>query len=193
MTFFKLCCSTGVLNNLQAYPYAETTAIVCYSPATEAQIKAYTKVWKLLREQSSGFIIPIQWAEDLALSLIHEKCTSGKDDGPSGGYNNYKAAQVTWFDRLNADKRNGKRFNNYNLLYSCDHLTEKLASVDKRKFGQVLVSKAVEGAHGARVRGCVYTPNTGYLGEYLDERLAAIKKEMLAQLKNKGEDKWQIK
>jgi len=193
MSFFPLCCSTGILKNLQAYPWENSTAVKCTSKVPAKDIKAETKVYELLRKYARGFIIPVEWAQDLALSLILEKVTGGKDDGPSGGYNNYKAAQITWFDRLNDDKRSGKRFNHYNVTYSCDHLTEFLSKQAQKEWGQILVSKPVDGAHGARVRGCVYTPNIDYLRAREAEALARIKAEMLGQRKLSGEAEWQIK
>jgi hypothetical protein len=199
MTFFPLCCSTGVLKNLQAMPYTSSHPPVCSMKDTEelrATIENAQTVHDLIRmvqKQSGRFILPIEWTQLYALSLIYAKCTNGRDDGPSGGYNNYKAAQVTWFDRMNSDKRSGKRFNGYNITYSCDHLTMFLRKQLQSKWGQILVSKGVIGAHGARVRGCVYTPNTDYLGKLLNEELPKIKREMLAQLGNTGEEAWQIK
>jgi hypothetical protein len=159
MTFFPLCCSTGVLKNLQAMPYTSSHPPVCSMKDTEelrATIENAQTVHDLIRmvqKQSGRFILPIEWT----------------------------------------DKRSGKRFNGYNITYSCDHLTMFLRKQLQSKWGQILVSKGVIGAHGARVRGCVYTPNTDYLGKLLNEELPKIKREMLAQLSNTGEEAWQIK
>ena len=131
-------------------------------------------------------LLPADAGAWYALSLILTKVTTGTDDGNVGGYSNYKAAQVTMFDRINEDKRNGKRFNSYNTTWSVDQMVDFL--VDHPELGVTLASEPRDGAHGARVRGCIFTPDIPALKEFHDARLAELKDHILYMMNEyKGE------
>lgn len=187
MTFFPLCCSTGILKNMTASLPGEI-----HRPAFEAGeaitgvdlnvIKNAKYIHEIIRgvtTASRPIFFPIEFARYNALSLILLKVINGTDDGPSGGYNNYKAAQITMFDRIVADKRNPKfRFGGYNIVYSVDQFMDWLETT-KGTLGEVYNSPAVPGGHGARVRGCIFTPDHDALQAYHDERLEKVRQWVL--------------
>jgi hypothetical protein len=194
MAYFPLCCSTGVLKGLTAQP--ATSPFKPNIAMSADDIKAAKSIHQLIRQlqkDNNTYIAPVEWAAWYALSLIHLKMTKGTDDEAQDGYSNYKTGQIVWADRINAEKRTGARFNSYNTTFACDSLTEWLEKQDKRKFGQVLASKPSMGAHGARVRACIYTPNVKFLGEWLKKRLAEVKEELLRQKESGGGLTWHVK
>ena len=180
MKYFPLCCSTGLLNNVQGTPYTGE-----YNPSkidmrdgslsdlrkTMGQQQYLYQVMDLVRNRVSTILpVPEIAGYWYVLSKIHAKCVDGYDDCVGqDGYSKYKAACVTWMDRLNEDKRSGKRFNSYNTTLSCDHMTSWLEKYG-RHWGHLAVSPAVEGAHGARVRGAIFTPDVEKLTKYMDTR-----------------------
>ena len=187
MDVFPLCCSTGVLKNVTAHALGPGDSVYfdkldSTKTPTKEQIKACTYLHELVRlvQRNRRMVFPIQVARWNAMSLMLQKVETGKDDSDVGGYNNFKAAQITFFDRLNEDKRNKKfKFSVYNTTYSCDQLMEWLGKT-RDKYGTVYVSPAVPGAHGARVRGCVFTPNHKAFKAYHDERFPLVKAHVLA-------------
>lgn len=190
MSYFPMCCSTGIFKGLQASTIRGDAAPLFdkieYDNTIDLQvIKDAKYLHELIREtrKNRRFIWPIQVARWYALSLILQKVTTGKDDSGDHTYGNYKAAQICMFDRLLEDKdpKKGFRFT-YNRTYSCDHLMDWL-DTDGRTLGEVLVSTAVPGGHKARVRGCIFTPDIAMLQEYHDERIKQVREHVLATVK----------
>jgi hypothetical protein len=207
MTFFPLCCSTGVLKGVGA---TEVTIHdkgyfdnpVPLAGVTEEKIRACRYIHEVIsacRTVSAPIFFPVEVTRWNALSKILIKTVEGKDDGPSGGYNNYKAAQITMCDRLVADKRNPKfKFNTYNVVFSIDHLMDWLLEQylednESKNIGEVYVSPAMPGGHGARVRAAIYTPDVDWLQAYHDERLQRVKDHVLWYLKRNTKTKQVVK
>jgi hypothetical protein len=84
-----------------------------------------------------------------------------------------------FFDRLNEDKSAGFRYT-YNEVYALDHLVEFLEDSGE-EYGDVLISPALPGGHGARVRGCMFTPNVAALEAYHAKYLEEVREHILAQ------------
>jgi len=188
MTFFPLCCSTGVLKNLQASKlvsayksHIDEMSPISTSDETLGTIKSADSIRDLIRLLPGGttpIYFPTKVARWYAMSLIRIKVDSGRDDGPSGGYNNYKAAQVTFFDRLLEDKANPEFKFSYNTVYSNDHLMQWLSEQDG-KYGEFYASPAVPGGHGARVRGCIFTPDLDAMRKYENDRIEQLRAHIL--------------
>jgi len=188
MTFFPLCCSTGVLKNLQAYKlsigyksHIDEMSPIRTTEEIMNRLQKANSIRDLIRALPTGttpIYFPKKVARWYAMSLIRIKVDTGMDDGPSGGYNNYKAAQVTFFDRLLEDKDNPKFKFSYNTVYSNDHLIQWLSEQDG-KYGEFYASPAVPGGHGARVRGCIFTPNVAAMQEYEEERIELLRAHIL--------------
>lgn len=197
MTVFPLCCSTGILRSLGAQPLNENMkptfeskeAITCNSGVLESVEKAKTihEIIKNADKYSRRIFYPVEVANWYALSLILLKATKGTDTGNVGGYSNYKAANITIADRLNEDKRNGKRFNSYNITYSCDHFMEYMDTLED-DLGEWFSSLPQDGAHGARTRLGVFTPNVPALQKFHDARLRQVRDHVLGtyELYSKG-------
>ena len=190
MKYFPLCCSTGLLNNIQGTQYPSTVVPskidMREGSLTDlrhmmGQQEYLYQVMDLVRHRvATNLPIPKIAGYWYVLSKIHAKCVHGYDDCVGqDGYSKYKAACVTWMDRLNEDKRSGKRFNSYNTTLSCDHITAWLEKYG-RYWGHIAVSPAVEGAHGARVRGAIFTPDIAKLGTYMESRHAKVIDHYLA-------------
>jgi len=188
MEVFPLCCSTGVLKNLRCQRLKESRDKLYFDKLennmevpTAEQIKDATYLHQLIRLVKSNprFIFPLEVAEWYAMSIMLQKVETGKDDSNVGGYNNFKAAQITFFDRATEDKTNPKfNFaNSYCTVYSCDHLMDFLETTGN-KFGTVQISPAVPGAHKAKVRGCIFTPRIQPMKEYHDERFNKVKEHI---------------
>ena len=192
MEVFPLCCSTGVVTNLrcqalreQDKAYFDKLENNMGSPTPE-QVKPLKYLHELIRltRQNPRYIWPVEAVQWYAMSMILQKIETGKDDSTVSGYNNYKAAQITFFDRLTEDKTNPKfNFaNSYCTTYSCDHLMEWLQT-QNGVFGEVYVSPPVPGAHGAKVRGCVFTPLLEPIKAYHDEHFDRVKAHILSTTK----------
>lgn len=190
MTFFPLCCSTGVLKNLQASKLADMYKShiddmqpMNHSEETMTKIKGAKSIRDLIRAVGGGMgttpiYYPRRVARWYAMSLMLLKFRDGADDGPSGGYNNYKAAQITFFDRTQEDKENPEFKFNYNQVYSNDHLMTWLEAQDG-KYGEVYVSPPEPGGHGARVRGCIFTPCEKAMQKYENDRIELLRTHIL--------------
>lgn len=193
MTFFPLCCSTGVLKGVAANNVSEHDKSYFDKPTAIAvvdvsKVKSAKYIYEIIAACSMALqpiFYPISFARWNALSKILVKVTKGTDDGPSGGYNNYKAAQIVMFDRIVADKRNPKfRFNSYNTTFSVDQLMDWLEA-QGGALGEVYVSPPKPGGHGAKVRGCIYTPDEKVLQAYHDTRLEIVRNYVLEYLARK--------
>ena len=181
MTFFPLCCSTGIIKGLTAQ-----APQVSYAPAFNKgeaitgvdvqNIKDAKYIHQIVRAcsiASRPVFFPLEVALWNALSLILLKTVEGTDDGPSGGYNNYKAAQIVMCDRVLDDKRDPKfNFSHYNIVFSVDQLMTWLDN-EGAELGEFYSSPPRPGGHGARVRSGIFTPNAAaleqYLGQYIDK------------------------
>lgn len=188
MTHFPLCCSTGVLNNMTAEAFTKyySMHITQKTPIRDINldsIRKATTIHDLLKPlRSSAMFFPREVAEWNAMSLILAKSTTGRDDQGTGGYRNYKAAQIIMCDRICEDKRNPKfNFNSYNIVYSIDQFMDWLEA-QEGKYGEVLISTAKPGGHGARVRACIFTPDIPAVQKYHDERLETLRAHILAYL-----------
>lgn len=189
MTYFPLCCSTGILKNVTAQRPTDAQENVfkgkldyTYPLPEEKNIKEAKAIYELIRLVQSNpyFLFPDEVGRWYCMSLILRKTETGKDDSGNGAYGNYKCAQVTMFDRLLEDKDPKKGFNfHYNMIFSVDQFQEWLASTGD-EFGEVYLSPAVPGAHKARVRGCVFTPKLSALQNYEKERLETLRQHILA-------------
>lgn len=188
MSYFPLCCSTGVMKNVLAYRPAEHTQMSVYTGAskytgdlpTKELIETTKTIWALLRlvQNHIYFIFPEEVGVWYCMSLILAKVSSGRDDHHSDGYSGYKASAITMFDRLLEDKQNKDFKFSYNTVFSIDHFQEWLAQFGS-EYGDVYVSPAVPGAHKARVRGCIFTPNLTALQNYEKERIELLRTHML--------------
>lgn len=194
MSYFPMCCSAGVLKNVTAASCTEsshkhllnkTTTIPNHTLPSNKQITDAKSIWELIRMVSSNinFLFPREVGHWYCLSLILKKTATGKDDSGDTAYGNYKCSQVTMFDRLLEDKdpKKGFRFQ-YNQIFSVDHFQEWLAAQEHR-YGEFYLSPAVQGAHGARVRGGVLTPNLDALQAFEDEHLPIVRDHMLETIK----------
>jgi len=188
MEVFPLCCSTGVVKNLRCTKLSEKRDKLYFDKLENnmgvpdhAKMKAAKYLHEMIRLITANprYVWPVEAAQWYAMSLILQKVETGRDDSHVGGYNNFKAAQVTFFDRLTSDKANKAfRFaNSYCTTYSCDHLMEWLATQDGY-FGEVYVSPAVPGAHKAKVRGCIFTPKLKTMKEYHNTYFDVVKKHI---------------
>lgn len=169
MGYFPLCCSTGVLKNFTSHPI-QANMVASYEDCVHDTLdfSGDKFTFQLIRKANAHprYIMPFEFARHYAMSLIYLKVLNGKDDGPNDGYGHYKAAQIVMFDRLLEDKDPKKGFKfTYNMTYSIDHFQEWL-SEQNGAFGEVLLSTAVPGGHGARVRGCIFTPDLKALEAY---------------------------
>jgi len=178
MTFFPLCCSTGVPKCIGA------TRVTTYCKSLPApndftahfisELDSAQYIYQLRRAGPSSVIVPYEFAIWDTMSMIAAKCVEGHDDGPSGGYNGFKASSIAMFDRLNADKDNPEFKYSYNQVYSVDHFIEWLEA-QGGKYGEVLVSSAEPGGHGARVRGCIFTPDKDAVQQFNDDRIESVR------------------
>ena len=193
MEVFPLCCSTGVVKNLRCIQVTRSNDKLLFDKLednieypTREQITAAKYLHLLIRliKGKARFIFPQEVAQWYAMSLMLQKVETGKDDSTVGGYNNFKAAQITFFDRITADKTNKAfRFaNSYCTVYSCDHLMTFLDESD-HKYGVVQVSPAVPGAHKAKARGCIFTPDLKAMKEYHDERYDKVRDHIVTTIK----------
>jgi hypothetical protein len=188
MEVFPLCCSTGVLKDIRCRKVSDTYDAPTFdnmSSSINLDITSFEGcrfLHEYIRKVSGDrrFVFPEKVARWYAMSLMYQKMKTGKDDSRVGGYNNYKAAQIEFFDRLNEDKSNPAFAfaNSYCEVFSCDQLAEWLME-QGGKYGDVLVSPAVPGAHKARVRGCIFTPDVKALKEYHDKRLPIVRDHIL--------------
>lgn len=190
MTFFPLCCSTGIIKNLTASQITnhDRLAFEANNKITGVEVQKITdakyihEIVRAANGASRPIFFPLAVARWNALSLILAKTIEGKDDGPAGGYNNYKAAQITMCDRIIADKRNPKfKFASYNIVFSVDQLMDYL---EGSPLGEFYASPAVPGGHGARVRAGIFTPDHKALQEYHDERIERVREHVLLYLKS---------
>jgi hypothetical protein len=187
MSFFPMCCSTGILKNLTANEPKEHSRagfeanLAITSPDID-KIKAAEYIHEIIREcnkSSRPIFFPREVAAWNALSLVLIKSAKGDDDGPAGGYNNYRAAQIIMCDRVTEDKRDKRfRFGSYNIVFSCDQFMDFLEE-NKAWVGEVYNSPARPGGHGARVRACTVTPEVDALHEYLDARIDLVRNHVL--------------
>lgn len=193
MTFFPLCCSTGVIKSVTAkHPTAnERLAFERNEAITGAEInkvkeaKYIFQITRAIDCASRPIFFPLKVARWNALSLILAKCVEGLDDGPSGGYNNYKAAQIVMCDRLVADKRNPKfNFSHYNVVFSVDQLMDWLEE-HNGSLGDMQVSPPRPGGHGARVRAGIFTPNLDALQKAHDKHIESVREHVMACLTDK--------
>jgi len=183
MTFFPLCCSTGVPKSVGATKFAT----YCKSLPARNDFTAHFMdtiasaeyIYQIRRAAPRSVIMPYEVAIWDTMSMIAAKCVAGYDDGPSGGYNGFKASSIAMFDRLNADKDNPEFKYSYNTVYSVDHFIEWLEAQDG-KYGEVLVSSAEPGGHGARVRGCIFTPDKDAVQQFNDDRIESVREHCLA-------------
>lgn len=174
MYYFPQCCSTGTLQNLTA-SYLSKTPQSFNNPSpslnTRVNRNGYKYVFQLIREASRRprYIFPYHFARHYAMSLVYAKVAEGIDDAERDGYGKYRAAQIVMFDRLLEDKDPAKGFKfQYNMVYSIDQFQNWL-SQQRGKYGEVLLSIPMPGGHGARVRGCIFTPSIGSLEKYEQE------------------------
>ena len=190
ITFFPLCCSTCIINNMTCSWLSKHDQSHFLDPQEIKDISLHEvktaesicEVIELVNNASGTIFLPVKVARWNAMSKILMKCTRGTDDGPSGGYNNYKAAQIMMCDRIVEDKRNPDfAFGSYNIVYSVDHLMEFLKR--NRRFGEIFVTTPKPGGHGARVRACVFTPKIEVLKAYHGLRLRKLKKHVIAVVK----------
>lgn len=188
MTYFPLCCSTGILQNFSTRQYKpsdwKTTHKdpLALSPDALAKVQESKYIDNIIRAatRSSSMVAPMYFARWYAMSLIYRKVVHGHDKHGKGAYSGYKAAQISMFDRLLEDKDPAKGFKySYNMVYAVSHLMEWLKE-NGDKYGEVLVSKPVPGAHGARVYGCIFTPDPALIKKYHDERLEVVRGHYLA-------------
>lgn len=206
MKYYPLCCSTGVLQNVQAsklqrrhqtmyeYPPALSKTKVDGIIRNVNKAKWLHEITRVMNETGIGGVpYPIKVAKWNAMSLIAAKCIVGLDDAPDDGYAGFKAAQVTFFDRIDADKDPALGFKfTYNRTWSCDHLMEWLMLPEQSHLGEVLISTPTVGAHGARVRGCIFTPDKGAVQEYHDERVEQLREHVIAVLEHRYTDKQEV-
>jgi hypothetical protein len=194
MTYFPLCCSTGVLKNLQATYPSEThapafnkgEAITGVNVGTVKAAKYIHQIVRACATASRPIFFPIEVARWNAMSLILIKAKEGKDDSGDHAYGNYKCAQVTMCDRIVADKRNKKfRFGGYNIVFSVDQFMDFL-DAEGEKYGEFYSSPPVPGGHGARVRAGIFTPNHDALQKYNDERIERVREHVLFCLAQGG-------
>lgn len=188
MTYFPLCCSTGILQNFttEAYkPKQHSGYIDSPTPLTSTK---RTKVEKALYlddiieaiGSNQSFISPLYFARWYAMAKIWRKHAFGHDKHGPGAYSGFKCAQVTMFDRLLEDKDPSKGFRfTYNQTYAICHLMEWLRE-HGNEYGEVYISPAVPGAHGARVYGCIFTGDVDALKKYHDERIEVVREHYLA-------------
>jgi hypothetical protein len=171
LTHFPLCCSTGVLKNLTAQNlssfYKENWKSKEYrSVEWEPDVwlcETFRTIWEDSMLPFKFKVMTKEMLRDYAISLMWRKTVTGTDDGGTPGYARYKAAQHVLFDRANDDKDKGFNFS-YNMVYSCDHLMDDLG--DMPELGEILISTPTVGAHGAKVRGAIWTPNHAAMEKY---------------------------
>lgn len=202
MTHFPLCCSTGVLKNLGAQSVTNSNKAGIQKPEgvrflDPDKIKEAHYMHEITREankQTPPVLYPYKVGRWMAMSLIWAKTKEGHDDGGRGGYTRFKTAQITMCDRLNDDKRNKKfKFGGYNIVWSTDQFMDWLDSLQvggqDTKYGEFLVSTAAPGAHGARVRAAIYTPDHEALEKYNSERIDILRDHVLAWYENSRKGK----
>lgn len=194
MTFFPLCCSTGIIKNLTANAPKE-----CHRAAftrgeqitgvSTKQVEGADYVHQIVRAceaSSRPLFFPHEVAVWNALSLILIKTRVGTDDGPDGGYNNFKAAQITMCDRIIADKRSEKfKYSSYNIVFSVDQLMSWLENKG-HAFGEFYASPPVPGGHGARVRAGIFTADAPALSAYLADKVELVRAHVLKEIQKEG-------
>jgi hypothetical protein len=174
MTYFPLCCSTGVLQGVQANPcLAASRYWDKPSPRNDTLIDTCNNtelsVSHIITQVgiNQSYMFPISMARWHAMDLIRRKVLHGDDRHGPGAYSGFKASQITMFDRLLEDKDPEKGFKyTYNMTWSVGHLMDWLATQGD-KFGEFYLSPPVPGAHGARVYGCIFTPDGQALQKYI--------------------------
>jgi len=179
---FPLCCSSGVLNNLRATPLNANSKAFFAEPIVnwydESAIDACEYIHDVIKLiPSNHMYYPLRVARWNALSKIFLKAKVGSDDNSkhSAGYAGYKCSNVMMADRIVADKRDKRfAFSSYDVTYSVDHLMDWL-ELWGHELGEVFVSKAVPGGHGARCRSAIITPNVGRMEKWHEPRLTALK------------------
>ena len=187
MWFFPQCCSTGIITNVSAQkvvakscPVMTGSAPYLPDPSLVSSIARSTTIWTLMRavQHVPYFVFPQEVGHWFLMSLCLRKKETGKDDSQDGAYGGFKCAQITMFDRLLEDKDPAKGFKfTYNMNYSVDQFQEWL-SEQGGAFGEVYLSPPVPGAHGARVRGCVFTPDLEALQRFEAERFPILKEHV---------------
>jgi len=202
MRYFPLCCSTGVLEDVQSRPIKKSGELRLLNPPhpgsildnLQLTIKKLNSIHEIIRKLNSsgvsGMVYPIEFTRYYAMSLIAAKAVTGFDDSPDDGYSGFKASQITFFDRIHEDKDPAKGFKfTYNMTYSCDHLMEWLSDPAQSYLGETILSTPAVGAHGARVRGCIFTPDKDAVQKYHDDRLEMVRSHVLAVLEYQFADK----
>ena len=188
MSYFPLCCSTGILKSFttrQFDPkqYKNThKAPLWFDEGQLERIKSAKYIDDIIRTANrvSSMIAPMYFARWYAMSLIYRKTVHGHDKHGPGAYSGYKAAQIAMFDRLLEDKDPAKGFKfSYNMVYAISHLMEWLKE-EGQEYGEAVVSTPVPGAHGARVYGCIYTADPAKIQKYHDDRLEVVRGHYLA-------------
>lgn len=189
MTVFPLCCSTGVLKGVNAGRPDESVARVFSGtveyayPLVELKSLENARTMASLMRAVKGnpyFVFPQEVGTWFMMGLIHDKIIHGTDEGASPGYNGYKASSIAMFDRFLEDKDPSKGFKfQYNMIFSIDHFQQWL-SEQNGVYGEVYVSPPAEGAHGARVRGSIFTPDKDAMIAYEKERFSTLKDHIMA-------------
>jgi len=185
MEHMPMCCSVGLLNNMGANQYSDHTWTVMCTKSDSLdldRIKGAKDIHSLIdRVNSMGktVVFPKKVAVWAALSKILAKAKYGTDANGKGAYSGYKAAQIVLCDRINEDKRNKAfKFSTYDIVFSVDDLINWLDK-EGRDLCEVLVSEAVPGGHGARVRSCIVRPYQNKLEDYLAPHLTELKEYLL--------------
>ena len=179
-----MCCSSGLLNDLRATAMSAKSKIyfegVPHSGFYDSvAIDNAEYIHDVVKQCMCEHIyFPKRVAQWNAMSKIYRKAVHGGDDNSNNasGYSGYKCSNVIMADRIVADKRNPKfKFSSYDVNYSVDHFMDWL-ELEGGLYGEVLVSKAVPGGHGARCRSAIFTPDVKKLKAWHDVRLEEIKR-----------------
>jgi len=192
MHYLHRCCSVGVLHavrasEIDAHPYIidvyNKKLPMTFNIPTLEEIKKCKTIHELMRllKTSPVSVIPEIFAHYYILSCIWKKTKTGADDSNDHTYGNYKCSQVLLFDRLTEDKdpKKGFRFT-YNETYAVDNFVTWLQT-QNNKYGEFYVTPALPGAHKARVRGGILSPDLAVLDAFEDENFPIVQEYMIAQ------------
>lgn len=181
------CCSTGLLSGVGGKFFTNADKYSVTNPLktptmNQTTINKCKYVHQVIRKlgRTAQWVWPQEASVWLSLSLIYLKCSVGSDDNSvtPGGYSGYKAAQVAFFDRTQEDKDPKKKFKfTYNMVCSCDHAMEWLLA--HPEMGELYVSPATPGGHGANVRACIFTPDLKVMKEWHDATLKLVKEHAI--------------